>query len=119
MAYLLIAVLTLAGLGKAVADALAHGSTRLTGLGAWWDNRTSWTLKYKNYYGGDKRPRFFGATTFLVLLTDAWHCFNALTWACVDAAVLVAAWTPYKWWAVADVLARRLVFEPVYSLLRK
>ena len=119
MEWLLIVLLTLAGASRAVSDALAHGSTRLTALGPWWDNATSWTRKYRDYYGGDKRPRYFGATTFLVAFSDAWHCFNAVTWACADAAFLVAAWPAFHWYAVAAVGLRRVVFQPTYALLRK
>ena len=118
MAALLIALLLGAGIGKALADAIAHGSARLTARGPWWNNATSWTRKYKDYYGGDKRPRFLGATTVLVFLTDAWHAFNALTWACADAALLVGAWPVYRWYAVAAVVARRVVFQPLYFFLR-
>ena len=119
MAWLLVALCGLAGVGKALADAIAHGSARLAARGPWWINATSWTLKYKDYYGGDKRPRFPGATTWLVLLTDSWHFFNAVTWACADAAVLLAGWPMYRWYAVAAIVARRLVFQPIYAFLRK
>jgi hypothetical protein len=43
----------------------------------WWDQKQSWKNKYKN-----KDPlqgsAFFGSTTFLVFLTDAWHFFQML-----------------------------------------
>ena len=120
---LLISLLALlligAGVGKALADAIAHGSPRLSERGPWWNNATSWTRKYKDYYGGDKRPRFVGATTVLVFLTDGWHFFTAVSWACADAAVLVGAWPVYRWYAVFGIVARRIVFEPIYRQLRK
>ena len=119
MAYLLVGLLLLAGAGKAISDSLAHGSARLAALGPWFDNATSWQRKYRDYYGGDKRPRFWGSTTFLVFLTDGWHFFNALSGACTDAALLVGAWPVYRWYAVAAVVARRIVFQPLYSFLRK
>lgn len=119
MQFLLIALLTLAGVSRAFTDALAHGSARLAARGPWWDNATSWTRKYKDYYAGDKSPRFFGATTFLVFLTDGWHCFNAITWACADAAFLLVAYPVFHWYAVAAVALRRVVFQPLYSFLRK
>ena len=108
-----------AGLSRAVTDATAHGSERLIALGPWWNNATSWTRKYRDYYGGDKRPRFWGATTVLVAFSDAWHCFNALTWACADAALLVAGWPLYRWVAVGAIVLRRCVFQPLYSALRR
>lgn len=43
----------------------------------WWRPSISWLNKYK-----DKTPSkgaaFFGSTTFLVFLTDAWHLFQML-----------------------------------------
>lgn len=119
MNLILLVLFGAAGAFRAVHDAIAHGAPRLTARGPWWNNATSWTLKYRNYYGGDKRPRFWGATTVLVFLTDGWHCFAALSWACADAALLIAAWQPYRWYAVGAVVLRRVIFEPLYSFLRK
>ena len=119
MAWLLIALLALAGLSKAVADATAHDSGRMMRFGKWFDNRTSWQRKYRDYYAGDKRPAFPGATTVLVFVTDAWHFFTMLSWLCADAAFLLVAFPACRWYAVAAVAARRCVFQPAYSLLRK
>jgi hypothetical protein len=114
----LVALLLLAGIGKAVADALAHGSTRLDALGPFWRHATSWTRKYKDYYGGDHRARFFGAKTFLVGLTDAWHASNTVQGLASDAALLLAGWPTFRWYAVVAVVARRCIFVPVYKALR-
>lgn len=40
-----------------------------------WKASVSWRNKYKN---GNKElgPKFFGSTTFLVFITDAWHLFQ-------------------------------------------
>jgi hypothetical protein len=51
--------------------------------------------------------------------SDAWHLSNTLSWAAADAAFLVAAWPGYRWWAVVGVALRRVVFQPLYSWLRK
>jgi len=107
-----------AGLGKAVADATAHGSPRLT---RWFPSGVgpdAWRGKYRNNDPA-QGPRFFLSTTALVFATDVWHFANFVTWACADAAFLLAAWTPYKWGAVAAVIVRRCIFQPVYGWLRK
>lgn len=40
---------------------------------SFWNYETSWKNKYKDYDKGDRRPAFFGATTFAVGLTDGFH----------------------------------------------
>ena len=119
MAALLIALCALAGAFRAVHDCLTHAPAALAKWGPFWDARTSWTLKYKDYYHDPKTPRFWGSTTLFVALTDAWHFSNLLSWGCMDAAFLLAAWPAYHWYAVAAVVARRVVFQPLYAFLRK
>ncbi|GAC1604387.1 MAG: hypothetical protein NVS3B25_33620 [Hymenobacter sp.] len=124
--WLLPALLTAAGAFRAVHDTLTHSPdhNRLldwaagTRLAPWVDVVNSWKNKYKDPNAGFA-PRFWGATTVFVACTDLWHFSNLLAWGCADAAVLVGAWTPYRWWAVGAVVARRLVFEPVYAFLRR
>jgi len=110
-------LLALAGLARAVRDAVAHGSSRLAQRGAWW-RLDSWQLKYKNSDPA-QGARFPGATTVLVFLTDSWHFFGFATWACADAAFLLAGWPAMGWWALLPVALRRVAFEPFYSFLRK
>ena len=38
-----------------------------------WDVKTSWKNKYKNFDGGDKSAAFPGSKTWLVSLTDGFH----------------------------------------------
>ena len=118
MGALLVVLCLLAGVGKAVADAQSHGSPRLMHWFPSWAGATSWRLKYRNNDPA-QGPRFFLSTTLLVFATDLWHFSNAFTWACIDAAVLLAGWHQYRWFAVAGVVLRRVVFEPMYQWLRK
>jgi hypothetical protein len=114
-----IALGLLAGLARAAHDAASFTPGCLARFGQFWDNRTSWLNKYKNR-DATAGPAFLGATTWLVAFTDGWHLSNLAAWAAADAAALWAAWgSPKWWWAVGYVLARRVVFEPVYSRLRK
>jgi hypothetical protein len=119
MGALLVVLLALAGAFRAFHDCLTHAPAALAKWGPFWDARTSWQLKYKDYYATGTTPAFPGSTTLLVAFTDAWHLSNLLAWACADAAFLVAAFPAYRWWAVAAVAARRCAFEPLYSFLRK
>ena len=118
MAWLVLALLTLAAAAKATADAAAHGSPRLA---RWFPRGTGPNAWRNKYRGGEKAngPAFPLSTTLLVFATDLWHAANAVTWAAADAAFLLVAWPALRWWAVAAVGVRRVVFEPVYSYLRK
>ena len=118
MGALIVALCLLAGIGKAVSDSSAHGSARLIHWFPSWGGPTSWRNKYRNGEPA-QGPRFLLSTTALVFLTDLWHFANAATWACIDAAVVLAGWPTYRWWAVAGVVLRRVVFEPMYQWLRK
>lgn len=52
----------------------------------YWNPAISWQNKYKEDL---KTPKFFGSTTFLVFLTDAWHLFDFLqTIFCITAMVV-------------------------------
>ena len=119
MTWILLLLGALAGGLRAVHDTLTHSPGALARFGPFWDARTSWVLKYRDYYNDPKTPRFWGSTTLFVAWTDAWHASNALCWACMDAALLVAAWQPYRWVVVGAIVLRRVIFEPLYSYLRK
>lgn len=117
MAWLLCLLLATAGAAKAAADASAHGSPRLLRWFPRWAGPVSWRNKYRRG-DPDQGPRFPGSTSVFVFASDLWHFFTFLTWACADAAFLLAAWPVYRWWAVGAALLRRCVFVPVYQWLR-
>ena len=119
MPALLIALCALAGVFRAFHDCLTHAPATLAKWGPFWDARTSWTLKYRDYYHDPVTPRFWGSTTLFVFASDAWHLSNALSWGCADAAVLLAGWPTCRWAVLAGVGLRRLLFEPLYRFLRK
>ena len=118
---LLVVLCALAGVFRAFHDCLTHSPVALAKWGPFWDASTSWTRKYKDYYNDPKTPRFWGATTVFVAWTDAWHASNALLGACWAVIALLACWLGWAsiWWLVAGLLINKLIFEPLYSFLRK
>jgi hypothetical protein len=72
--------LLVAGTAKAAVDILTHqeGNNVFEALGAWWDARTSWKRKYKDYDGGDQSAAFPGSKGWLVLFTDFWHLADSV-----------------------------------------
>jgi hypothetical protein len=79
MTYLALAILCayLIGFFKGACDMLQFhygtGWTRFLKDKQFWNPQQSWKNKYRDYDKGDKTPKFWGSTTFLVTLTDAWH----------------------------------------------
>jgi hypothetical protein len=75
-----VLLFALAGISKAAVDILTHqeGANIFEAKGPWYDARTSWKLKYKDYDKGDLRPRFLGATNVFVMFTDFWHAADAV-----------------------------------------
>ena len=87
-----------------------------------WDPDISWRNKYKN--GDPKQGRaFFGSTTFLVFLTDAWHLLKFAQMACFRLAVVLLLPLAWYWmigsyfglWAI-DVAA---AFHIPYTFLKQ
>ncbi|MBX2842229.1 MAG: hypothetical protein KTR26_10680 [Flammeovirgaceae bacterium] len=52
-----------------------------------WNPDISWKNKYKDY-PKDKSPKFPGATTLFVGLTDGWHFFQAVMLFCFLLAII-------------------------------
>ena len=52
----------------------------------YWDAKISWQNKW---HGGNRNlgEKFFGSSTFLVFLTDAWHFFQFLMFSCIEFSV--------------------------------
>ena len=89
----------------------------------WWDPSISWKHKYK---GGDPKngPRFFGATTYFVLFTDAWHFFQFIFFTSIHLILLLLLNIIFSfiWWywilglVILKVL-HGLIFELLYKKL--
>jgi hypothetical protein len=72
--------IAVAGSAKSAVDILTHqpDNNIFSAKGPWYDARTSWKLKYKDYDAGDLTPRFWGSTKWLVMLTDFWHAADSV-----------------------------------------
>jgi hypothetical protein len=126
---LALVMLAIAGVAKAAVDELTHQEDNNVFIkrGAWYDARTSWKLKYKDYDAGDLRPRFFKSTTWFVLFTDFWHAADAVyltsyMLGSMSLALGLAAWlglpASLPWQLAALALGRIYVslwFEPFYT----
>lgn len=92
---LVILLLFIAFTAKAVMDTIAHkfgSSIIFHNLPAkamrWWHPTYSWRNKYK---GGQPElgPKFYGADTFLVGLTDGWHLMQTIFLFCFMLGLLL------------------------------
>lgn len=121
------AFILLAGLAKAAVDIMSHQADNNIFIrwGAWFDVRTSWKRKYKDYdRDGENGPAaFIGAKGPLVALTDFWH---AADFVYLKAYLLGAGFGAvgiYRaggaWWAYAaglvwSAIVMGAVFELTY-----
>lgn len=128
MTLLVVFLIFLSAISEAIMDKLSHSfhESIFKDLNDdWWDPTFSWRNKYKHrspYLG----PAFFGSTTFLVFLTDAWHLFKSLKslfmWTAVGCMVYF-----YKDLQPLGVIAivltsiawRGVIFELFYSKILK
>ncbi len=53
----------------------------------WWNPAISWKNKWKND-DPNQGERFFGSSTFLVCITDAWHFFQHLMIFCIVLSIV-------------------------------
>lgn len=117
------AFILLAGLAKAAVDVMSHQEDNniFINWGAWFDIRTSWKRKYKNYDSGDMRPAFWRSEDVLVALTDFWHAADFVYLKAYLIGAGVGAVGIYKaggpWWAyLAGVCWSALVMGAVFEL---
>jgi hypothetical protein len=73
-----------------------------------WNPEFSWLNKYDSVF----KPKYFGATTFLVFTTDGWHLFKWLRNIFLfSALIFIDCW----WLAPLCYLSNRLGFTIVYN----
>ncbi len=102
MELIVVILILLSGICKGIQDqTMFHWGLSWTKYlkGLFWNPLISWKNKYKN---GDPKqgPKFWGSTTFLVAITDAWHLFGGIS-RIIDRTIVVvvyASLTNHKWY---------------------
>jgi hypothetical protein len=91
----------------------------------WWNPNISHLNKYK-LRKSKNGPRFFGSTTFLVFITDAWHFFQEIFLFCLISSILIAIniGIGFQWWywIIGYIIIKIImgfVFELFYSKIFK
>jgi hypothetical protein len=122
-----ILLLALAYVAKAAVDILTHqeGNNIFEAWGTWFDARSSWKRKYKDYDAGDLRPRFWLSTTVLVFATDFWHAADSVyLTAYLAGGALLGCWLAHSGplaWLLALAAVKTgggAVFQACYMLFR-
>ena len=118
-----ILILAISGLSKAVQDVSAsnYANSKLKSLNAsFWCKSEGWKSKWKNGNPAEGE-KFFGSSTFLVFLTDAWHLFDVIRdiTLIVSLSISVLFFTPmYIFIAIAYPI-RQVFFELFYRWINK
>lgn len=85
---------------------------------SWWNPSKSWRNKYKDK-NPKRGPAFFGSTTFLSFLTDAWHFFQFLTYSFIALGftVLIGAYFDVSYlWMFVVFLGFKFVWGAIFEL---
>ena len=109
------------GISKAICDVseCCFNNSKLAKLNPlFWNKHKSWVNKWKggNPTNGEK---FFGSSTFLVWITDAWHLFNMLSYLSLFIVGYLTATYIDKWYLVIIPFPFGLIiFELIYKYLK-
>lgn len=90
---LIIILLIIAAISKAIMDVVSFRFERSIFFkpkkwSNWFNPYGSWQNKYKNR-DPKQGKRFFGSTTFLVWMTDAWHFFQMIMISCFIISIII------------------------------
>lgn len=114
---IILAVLTIGAISKATMDILRFHfkESIFSDLNVnWWNPRISWKNKYKN--GSITIPRFFGSTTFLVWITDAWHLFQMIMLNCFFLSIVLYS---KEFTHFVDFLIYMIYFKVIFEIFYK
>lgn len=109
-----IIFIVLAGICKAIKDTLNfhfYSSVFEKCNHKFWNTEISWKNKYKD--GEIGVPKFFGSTTFLVFLTDAWHLFDFLQTIFSIVAIVVYSKIVF---CIVDIFILYCIFSICFEL---
>ena len=119
---LIIVVLTISfGVSKAICD-ISESSFSNSKLGKlnplFWDKHKSWVNKWKNGEPS-QGEKFFGSSTFLVWLTDAWHLFNSLSYVSAFAlGIFSTIFLNQFYFIIIPFVIGLIIFEYTYRWLK-
>ena len=109
------------GISKAICDVseCCFNNSKLAKLNPlFWDKHKSWKNKWKGGVAANGE-KFFGSSTFLVWITDAWHLFNMLSYLSLFIAGYLTAIYLDKWYLVIIPFPIGLVIiELIYKYLK-
>ena len=107
-----IIFIVLAGICKAIKDTLNfHFETSVfKNLGKFWCPAISWKNKYKDDL---ITPKFFGATTIFVWITDGWHLFDFLQTIFSIVAIVVYSKIVF---CIVDIFILYCIFSICFEL---
>ena len=109
------------GISKAICDVseCCFNNSKLAKLNPlFWDKHKSWKNKWKGGVAANGE-KFFGSSTFLVWITDAWHLFNMLSYLSLFIAGYLTATYLDKWYLVIIPFPFGLIiFELIYKYLK-
>ena len=109
------------GISKAICDVseCCFNNSKLAKLNPlFWDKHKSWKNKWKGGVAANGE-KYFGSSTFLVWITDAWHLFNMLSYLSLFIAGYLTATYLDKWYLVIIPFPFGLViFELIYKYLK-
>jgi len=111
-----IAIITL-GLVSGAADGVNQNLTHWRwGKGkSFWDVRTSWKNKYKDFDGGDKSARYWGSKTIFVAFTDGFHLTRMIDRSAMVFSVGISAGelTKYKKKDCWKIIAKKAILSGI------
>jgi hypothetical protein len=115
--YFLSSLVFTSGCFKAVMDTLQfHFSTSIfrNQPAQFWNPAVSWINKYTNSV--TLAPKFFGSTTFLVFLTDAWHFFQ--TFFLEVFFISLVLYKPYftEWHHIPGVILDYVLLRSIFGI---
>ena len=109
------------GISKAICDVseCCFNNSKLAKLNPlFWDKHKSWKNKWKGGVAANGE-KFFGSSTFLVWITDAWHLFNMLSYLSLFIAGYLTATYLDKWYlAIIPFPIGLIIFELIYEYLK-
>ena len=122
MVFSIIILIIIFGISKAICDISESGfaDSKLKRLNPqFWDKHKSWRNKWKGGVAANGE-KFFGSSTFLVWITDAWHLFNALSYLSLFlSGVLLASMNVRIIFIPLVYLLSFSIFELSYRYLKK